>query len=130
MLAKHSLKYRSYNQNNGTYYSCNFNRGHFLRIPSLSTRRHICLSTNSSQLGYKTEISSRDPGNAGPDDFTSCSESHHLLGSWPLHHHEKSIHTRDSQFERRPCRDLRLLAIDKFPEICFQDKIALRKYPS
>ena len=56
MLAKHSLKYRSYNENNGAYYSCNFNRGHFLRIPSLSTRRHICLSTNSSQLGYKTEL--------------------------------------------------------------------------
>ena len=62
MLAKHSLKYRSYNENNGAYYSCNFNRGHFLRIPSLSTGRHVYLDTNSPQFGYRSEISSRDPG--------------------------------------------------------------------
>ena len=65
--------YRSYNEKDGTYYSCNFDRRHFLHILSPSARRHICLSTNSSQLGYTPEISSRDPGNACQDDFTSCS---------------------------------------------------------
>ena len=44
-------------KNNGAYYSCNLNRSYFLHIPSSSTRRHICLSANSSQLGYKAEIS-------------------------------------------------------------------------
>ena len=70
---KISIKIYKLQRKNGTNYSCNFNRRHFLHIPSPSARRHICLSTNSSQLGYTPEISSRDPGNACQDDFTSCS---------------------------------------------------------
>ena len=66
------IKIQKLKQKNGNYYSCNFNRRHFLHIPSPSARRHICLSTNSSQLGYTPAISSRDPGNTYQDDFTSC----------------------------------------------------------
>ena len=72
-LANYPLKYISCNEKNGNYYPCNFNRRHFLHIPSPSARRHICLSTNSSQLGYTPGISYRDPGNACQDYFTSCS---------------------------------------------------------
>ena len=67
-----SIKIYELQRKNRTNYSCNFNRRYFLHIPSPSARQHICLSTNSSQLGYKPEISSRDPGNACQDNFTSC----------------------------------------------------------
>ena len=55
-LVKYPLRCGSYNKANGTYYSCNLNRHHFLHIPSPSARRRIHLRTDSSQLKLQLKL--------------------------------------------------------------------------